>query len=60
MQRADQHVALHHDLRGCALLREAPELAATGNRRIVVEIHRMDIDALDAVEADRIACPVSV
>src|SRR5215831_20323736 len=38
MQRADQHVALDLDLRLGELLRKAPELAAAGNRRIVVEI----------------------
>ncbi len=53
MQRADQHVALDRDLRRRQLFRKAPELAAAGDRPFVVQIHRMDVGALLALEADR-------
>src|SRR5215467_4030181 len=53
MQRADEHVALDLDLWPRKLFRKAPEFTAACDRTFVVEIHRVDIDALVALEANR-------
>src|SRR5260221_568408 len=53
MQRSHQHVALDLDFRRSPLFGKSPQLAAARDRRIVIEIHRMGIGAVLAVEADR-------
>src|SRR5947208_14359518 len=40
VQGADHHVSFVRDLRARQLLGEATDLAPTGDRRIVVEVHR--------------------
>ncbi|ENN84967.1 hypothetical protein RHSP_58650 [Rhizobium freirei PRF 81] len=45
MQRADDDFTFVDDLRIGELLRKAPDLAAAGDRRVVIEIHGMDIAA---------------
>ena len=46
MQDADDRVAFVDHAGRSEFLREPPELATAGDRRLVVEIHRMNIGAL--------------
>src|SRR5208283_430016 len=53
MQRTDKHFALVAQRGTRQFLRKPPNLAATRDRSLVVEIHRMNVDSLLAAEADR-------
>src|ERR1700732_3561356 len=46
MQRTHESLVLVRYLRSSELLRESPDLPAAGDRRIVIEIHRMHIPTL--------------
>src|SRR5262245_13728763 len=53
VERSDQLVDLDMQGRAGELLGEAPQLAAAGDRRLVVEEHAMGVSALAATELDR-------
>ena len=53
VERAEQRVLLDTERRRRELLRESPQLSAAGDRRVVVQIHRMHIAATLTVEHDR-------
>ena len=52
-QHAAQRVLLDLEDGRSQLLREAPQLAPAGNRRVAVQVHRVDVAALLAAEAHR-------
>src|SRR5713226_862031 len=45
VQRSDQSVPIDFQIRTCKLLGKAPELTSSGNRRMVVQEHEVDIAA---------------
>ncbi len=53
IQPADQNFLVVGQRRLRQFLREAPDFAPARDRRLVVEIHRMDVTALFAMKADR-------
>jgi len=50
MHRADERLGFMNKLRQRELLGKTPDLPAARDRRLVVEIHRVDIGPLFAVE----------
>mmetsp|Transcript_49009 Transcript_49009/g.115130 ORF Transcript_49009/g.115130 Transcript_49009/m.115130 type:complete len:287 (+) Transcript_49009:1876-2736(+) len=53
IERADQSINFDREMRGGQLLRKPPEFAPAGDWRMVVQIHRMQVVALDTLVFNR-------